>query len=146
MQFISCSVSLICQEGKTCLFKSIMFCSCGLVRSFVIFINTNKYIEIMFFLIFSKLLSCLQLRQGEREKKAQFGDYLWIICYVLLIYGLFNQNMIIRCVFVTGRRRRRRRRRRKGTYIQPPEGWTSSPSEGGFMKGGGRMGIIGCLS
>ena len=146
MQFISCSVSLICQEGKTCLFKSIMFCSCGLVRSFVIFINTNKYIEIMFFLIFSKLLSCLQLRQGEREKKTQFGDYLWIICYVLLIYGLFNQNMIIRCVFVTGRRRRRRRRR-KGTYIQPPEGRASSPSEGGFMKGGlGRMGIIGCLS
>ena len=28
-------------------------------------INTNKHIKIMFFLIFSKLLPCLQLKQGE---------------------------------------------------------------------------------
>ena len=47
--------------------------------------------------------------------------------------------MIIRCVFVSGRRRRRRRRR-KGTYIQPPEGWASSPTEGGFMGSGGCWG------
>ena len=57
------SHSLICQEGNTCFFKSIMFCSCCLIISFDI--NTNKYIEIMFFLIFSKSLPCLQLRQGE---------------------------------------------------------------------------------
>ena len=49
--------------------------------------------------------------------------------------------MIIRCVFVSGRRRRRRRRRRNGTYIQPPEGWASSPSEGGFMWVGGGRGV-----
>ena len=45
--------------------------------------------------------------------------------------------MIIRCVFVSGRRRRRR----NGTYIQPPEGWASSPSEGGFMGVGGGRGV-----
>ena len=63
----------------------------------------------------------------------------WIIYCCMIIHGLFNRNMIIQCVFVTGRRRRRRRRR-KGTYIQPPEGRASSPSEGGFMKGGGSDG------
>ena len=43
------SHSLICQEGKTCLFKSIMFYSCCLVIAFGILINTNKHIEIMLF-------------------------------------------------------------------------------------------------
>ena len=41
------SFSLICQGGKTCLYKSIMFCSCCLVIAFGILINANKYIEIM---------------------------------------------------------------------------------------------------
>ena len=41
------SLSLICQDGNTCLFKSIMFCSCCLVIAFDI--NTDKYIEIMIF-------------------------------------------------------------------------------------------------
>ena len=40
-------LSLICQDGNTCLFKSIMFCSCCLVIAFDI--NTVKYIEIMIF-------------------------------------------------------------------------------------------------
>ena len=59
------SLSLICQEGNTCLFKLIMFSSWCLVIAFGILINTNKRIEIMFFFIVSKLLPCLQLRQGE---------------------------------------------------------------------------------
>ena len=50
-------LSLICQDGNTCLFKSIMFCSCCLVIAFDI--NTVKYIEIMIFWIFSKSLHCL---------------------------------------------------------------------------------------
>ena len=41
------SFSLICQEDKTCLYKSIMFCSCCLVIAFGILIYTNKYVEIM---------------------------------------------------------------------------------------------------
>ena len=46
--------------------------------------------------------------------------------------------MIIQCFFVSGRRKRRRR---NGTYIQPPEGWASSPSKGGFMGVGGGRGV-----
>ena len=43
------SFSLICQEGKTYLFKLIMFCSCCLVIAFGILINTNRYIKIVLF-------------------------------------------------------------------------------------------------
>ena len=41
------SFSLICQGGKTCLYKSIMFCSCCLVIAFCILINTkNRYYDL----------------------------------------------------------------------------------------------------
>ena len=55
------TISLFCQNGQTCLFH----CSCCLFIGFGILINTYKYIEIIFFLIFSKSLPCLQLRQRE---------------------------------------------------------------------------------
>ena len=67
VQFLKTHVILtsIFQEWKPCLFKSIMFCSCCLIIAFGILINNNDYSEIMFFLVFSKLLPSLQLRRGE---------------------------------------------------------------------------------
>ena len=41
------SFSLICQEVKTCFYRSIIFCSCCFVKAFGILINTYNYIEIM---------------------------------------------------------------------------------------------------
>ena len=46
-------------------FSSSSSCFLHAVLAFDILINTNKRIELIFFLIFSKLLPCLQLRQGK---------------------------------------------------------------------------------
>ena len=60
------SLSVICQEGKACLFKSIMFSSCCLVISVGILITTNRYIEIMLIWYFPN--SC-PVYNWEREKQ-----------------------------------------------------------------------------
>ena len=55
------SFSLICQGGKTCLYK----CFVLFLLAFGILINANKYIEIMLQIRFSKQMPCLQLREEE---------------------------------------------------------------------------------